>query len=141
MPSSPKRRPHRDVLDDLLGAPTDPPAPPAPAPAPAPAPSPSDIAPNRPHPTARPRPTARSAAAAQPRPAVRAAAPAVQRFTINLPAALIDRARDAVYHSPGLTLAALAAAALNREIDRLERQHGQPFPARPGPLRTGRPVQ
>ena len=64
-----------------------------------------------------------------------------QRFTINLPAAIIERARDAVYHSPDLTLASLTTAALERELDRLERERGEPFPARSGPLRLGRPVR
>ena len=66
---------------------------------------------------------------------------ASQRFTIGLDSAIADRARDAVYHSPGLTLAGLIATALTSELDRLEHERGQPFPARPGPLRPGRPVR
>jgi hypothetical protein len=112
MPSAPpKRHRHRGVLDDLLAAPDPPPTSPAYPPAAA-------------HP-----------AAPAPPPAA-----AALRFTINLPATVIERARDAVYHSPGLTLTSLAVAALTRELDRLERERGQPFPARRGPLRSGRPV-
>jgi hypothetical protein len=65
---------------------------------------------------------------------------ATERLTINLPPALIERARDAVYHSPWLSLSSLAAGALSREIGRLEEERGEPFPARHGPLRTGRRI-
>jgi hypothetical protein len=53
---------------------------------------------------------------------------ATRRMTINLPAALLERARDAVYHSPWLSLSSLAAGALSREIGRLEEERGEPFP-------------
>jgi hypothetical protein len=70
-----------------------------------------------------------------------APARAAQRFTISLPAAIIDRIRSAVYYSPDLTLSSLAVAALTREVDRLERQRGEAFPAARGPLRPGRRVR
>jgi hypothetical protein len=65
---------------------------------------------------------------------------ATERLTINLSPALIERARDAVYHSPWLSLSSLAAGALSHEIGRLEEERGEPFPARHGPLRTGRRI-
>jgi hypothetical protein len=109
MPSSPvpKRRHRRGVLDQVPGAPADPPSPAATAPATTPPPQ----------------------------------AASAHRLTVNLPTALIDRLRDVVYHSPGLTLASLSAAALTREIDRLEKERGNPFPSRRGPIRVGRPIQ
>ena len=64
-----------------------------------------------------------------------------ERLTVKLPTSLVERCRTAVYYTPGLTLVRLAAAALTQELERLEREHGQPFPARRGPLRTGRPVR
>jgi len=124
MPSAPhKRQPQRRVLEELLAAsgpalveptPLDP-APLDPAPAPAPA--------------------AGRAAPVAPPPA------ATSRLSIHLPPAVLDRARDTVYHLPGFTLSGLVAAALTRELDRLEQQRGEPFPARGGPLRTGRPIR
>jgi hypothetical protein len=117
MPSAPhSRRRQRGVLDDLLGVPdTAPAAPPPPAPTPA-------VAADR-------------AAPGSPPPA------AGWKLTIRLPADVMERARNAVYHSPGLTLAALSIAAFTRELERLERQRGEPFPARHGPVRTGRPIR
>lgn len=118
MPSAPHNRPRqRRVLDDLLGV-TDPaPVEPSPVePAPAPAAAADHAAPEAPPPAAAP------------------------RLTFHLPAAVLERAKNAVYHTPGLTLAGLAVAALTRELDRIEEQRGQPFPARNGPLRTGRPI-
>ncbi|HEV3459842.1 MAG TPA: hypothetical protein VHG32_25125 [Thermoanaerobaculia bacterium] len=121
MPSAPhKRRQQRGVLDDLLGAAPAPALPPAPAPTP---------------------PTAAGAAAATAGTPPPGAALRALRLTINLPPAVLERARDAVYHSPGLTLSGLSATAINREVDRLEQQRGEPFPARNGPIRTGRPVR
>lgn len=62
-----------------------------------------------------------------------------ERFTVSLPPALIRRARSAVRHTPDLTLVRLTAAALEREIQRLEQERGATFPDHRGPLRTGRP--
>ena len=63
-----------------------------------------------------------------------------RRFTVSLPSGIIERARNTVFHSPGITLSSLSAIALSREIDRLEQLRGEAFPARNGPLRTGRPI-
>ncbi|HEV3073598.1 MAG TPA: hypothetical protein VHB47_04200 [Thermoanaerobaculia bacterium] len=114
MPSAPHKRPRqRRVLDDLLGV--------------------SEAAAVEPTP---------DPAAAADRAAPEAAPPAAAwRLTFHLPAAVLERAKNAVYHTPGLTLAGLGVAALTRELDRLEEQRGQPFPARNGPLRTGRPIR
>jgi hypothetical protein len=111
------RRQHRGVLEELL-APSEPPpaAPPI---------TPPTVVP----------------------PATVAAAPeapseaATERFSASLPVALVERARTAVFFTPGLTLSALLAEALAHQIDRLEHERGQPFPADRGKLRTGRPVR
>jgi hypothetical protein len=114
MPSAPHKRPQqRRVLDDLLGVSE--PAPVEPTPAPA-------------------------AAASRAAPEVPPLA-AAWRLTVHLPAAVVERAKNAVYHTPGLTLSGLGVAAFTRELDRLEEQRGEPFPARNGPLRTGRPIR
>ena len=62
-------------------------------------------------------------------------------FTVRLPGALIDRARNAVYWTPGLTLAELTERALDKEVARLERERGKPFTKRPGRLKAGRPIR
>ncbi|HXO42264.1 MAG TPA: hypothetical protein VN999_12490 [Thermoanaerobaculia bacterium] len=117
MPSAPhKRPPQRRVLDDLLGV--------------------SEPAPVEPTPASAPDGAAASHAALEAPPP-----PAAWRLTFHLPAAVLERAKNAVYHTPGLTLAALAVTALTRELDRLEEQRGEPFPQRNGPLRTGRPIR
>lgn len=54
---------------------------------------------------------------------------------------LINRVRDAVYWTPGLTLTVLAEAALNKKLKRLEPERGDPFPPRREPLKAGRPIQ
>ena len=64
-----------------------------------------------------------------------------ERFTVNLPPELIERARNAVYWTPGLTLAGLAEDALLKALRRLEKANGGPFRARDGKLPAGRPVQ
>jgi hypothetical protein len=80
------------------------------------------------------------------RSAQRSARPSKVRATFHLPIDLFEEARNAVVYLSGpplhLTLAALAAAALRRELDRLKktRNRGRPFPARRGQLRSGRPI-
>ena len=62
-----------------------------------------------------------------------------QRLTINLDAALIERVRNAVYWTPGLTLSGLAEQAIADAIEELERERGDEFPRRRENLRVGRP--
>ncbi len=64
-----------------------------------------------------------------------------QRLTVHLPVDLIDRLKNAVYWTPGLTLAGLAEAALGRAVDELEAARGEPFAPRHSELRGGRPVK
>ncbi len=64
-----------------------------------------------------------------------------ERFTAQLPQELIEKARNAVYWTPGLTLAELTQTALENLINQLELERGEPFPPRSGKLKTGRPIQ
>ena len=61
------------------------------------------------------------------------------RVTVKLPRSLIERARDAVFWTAGLTLTALIEDSLTRAIARLERQRGAPFEPRTEDLKAGRP--
>lgn len=60
------------------------------------------------------------------------------RFTFNLPDALVEHARAAVFYTPGLNLSVLIEHALEAELRRLERQRGEAFPRRTAPIKTGR---
>ena len=62
------------------------------------------------------------------------------RLTINLPVKLIERVKNAVYWTPGLTMSSLSEMALKKIVDKLERQCGEPFPHRKEELKPGRPV-
>lgn len=68
------------------------------------------------------------------------------RVSFHLTHELADRIRNAVYHLSGpphrLTMAALAEAALQREVERLEREANDaaPFPDRASQLIGGRTV-
>jgi hypothetical protein len=53
----------------------------------------------------------------------------------------MDRAKNAVYWTPGLTLADLAAEALSGALEKLEKKRGEPFPARTSELKGGRPMK
>ena len=64
-----------------------------------------------------------------------------ERLTVHLPVDVIDRAKDAVFWTPGLTLAGLAEKALLEALERLEKKNGGPFPPRTGALKAGRPVR
>jgi len=63
------------------------------------------------------------------------------RATFHLSRDLFERARDAVYWTPGLTLGSLCEAGLRDQIDDLERQRGEAFPKRSGELKAGRPIK
>jgi len=75
------------------------------------------------------------------RPAGRSHSRAKQRLTVHLPLDLIDRVKNAVYWTPGLTLARLAEEALAEAVDLLEEERGEPFPPREDELRGGRPLK
>lgn len=64
-----------------------------------------------------------------------------QRLTVHLPVELIERAKNAVYWTPGLTLAGLAEQSLVETLDRLESERGEAFPPRAEELKGGRPVK
>lgn len=64
-----------------------------------------------------------------------------EKITVSLPPRVVEKARRVVFWSPGETVGSLVAAALDAEIERREKKRGEPFPKRPGPIRTGRPVR
>lgn len=78
-------------------------------------------------------------AAAKPREG--APSQAKQRMTFHLPVEVMERAKNAVYWTPGLTLTDLAAQALTDAVDRSEKKKGEPFPPRKAELKGGRPIK
>jgi hypothetical protein len=67
--------------------------------------------------------------------------PGKERLTVHLRVDVIDRAKDAVYWTPGLTLAGLAEEAFIEALEKIEKKHGGPFDPRKGELKGGRPVK
>lgn len=65
--------------------------------------------------------------------------PRTVRLTVSLPGELVDRLRNAVYWSPGLTLAWLISQSLRTSLTEMESLRQGPFPKRTNPLRAGRP--
>ena len=64
-----------------------------------------------------------------------------ERLTVHVPVELIDRVKNTVYWTPGLTLATLAEEALRKAVDIREKKRGNPFPSRKEELRGGRPIK
>lgn len=64
-----------------------------------------------------------------------------QRITVQISEDVIDRIKNAVYWTPGLTLASLAEEAFSKIVDELEKSKGTPFPKRKDELKTGRPIK
>jgi hypothetical protein len=64
-----------------------------------------------------------------------------ERVTFHITKQLIEKARDAVYWTPGLTMAGLAELALRDALDKLEKKRGESFPNREGQLKYGRPIK
>jgi len=65
--------------------------------------------------------------------------PRMFRLTVNLPSDLVEQVRNAVYWTPGLTVAWMVAQALRISLTELESAHEGTFPRRAKPLRAGRP--
>ena len=64
-----------------------------------------------------------------------------ERLTVNVPPELVEWARRAVVLTPGLTLTDLVSSALTKELERLEKKLGEPFPLTKLAPRRGRPVK
>lgn len=64
-----------------------------------------------------------------------------ERLTVHVSVEVIERAKNAVYWTPGLTLAGLAENALQKALEGLERAHGGPFDQRRAELKGGRPLK
>ncbi len=64
-----------------------------------------------------------------------------ERLTAKLPVEVTERVRNAVYWTPGLTLAGLTETALSAYVDALEAERGEPFPQRQGQIKLGRPIK
>lgn len=63
------------------------------------------------------------------------------RLSTEIDARVLDRAKDAVFWTPGQTLAAFVEDALSREIQRRTDERGEPYPPRTSHLPPGRPVR
>jgi hypothetical protein len=77
----------------------------------------------------------------RPRPTATSLTGGKSRFTLHLSIGLMDRAKNASYWTPGLSLAGLAEAGIRAEVERLEKAHGKPFPERERELVGGRPMR
>ena len=62
------------------------------------------------------------------------------RLTINMSVDLIERVKNAVYWTPGITMSSLTEVALQKAVTKLEKEKGEPFPQRTEELKPGRPV-
>ncbi len=64
-----------------------------------------------------------------------------ERLTVHIPINLIDRVKNVVYWTPGLTLARLAEEALAIRVEKLEKERGGAYPPRREELKGGRPLK
>ena len=69
-----------------------------------------------------------------------AKAAARERVTVALPADLMERARNAVYWTPGATLAGLVEEAVADALDQIEKRNGGPLKPRSSNLKPGRRI-
>src|SRR5512140_1559534 len=61
------------------------------------------------------------------------------RITVQLSAETIERLRNAVYWTPGTTLAGIVEACVVEAVGRMEDERGSAFPKRERSLAPGRP--
>ncbi len=63
------------------------------------------------------------------------------RLTVLLPSPLVDRVKDAVFWTHGLTLSGFSEEAFTGAIQKRERERKEPFRPRHGNLKAGRPLK
>ena len=63
------------------------------------------------------------------------------RHTLHLSDELMERARNISYWTPGLSLSDLSETAIRKEVERLEKKNGGPYPNRDAELVGGRPLK
>lgn len=61
------------------------------------------------------------------------------RLTVKLPVHLIERLRNAVFYTQGMTLTGLVEQSLSAALAAIEEERGEPFPERTADLQPGRP--
>ena len=64
-----------------------------------------------------------------------------QRLTVHITVETIERVKNAVFWTPGLTLAAMAEEALAGAVDKLEKKNKKKFKPRTSDLKGGRPMK
>lgn len=62
-----------------------------------------------------------------------------ERLTVKLRAEIIERLRNAVFYTPGLTINGFIEECINSIVGRMEQERGATFPKRTEKLRVGRP--
>jgi hypothetical protein len=62
-----------------------------------------------------------------------------ERLTVQISGRAIERLRNAVYWTEGITLAGLVESCILEAVDRMEKKRGASFAQRDHPLRAGRP--
>ena len=67
--------------------------------------------------------------------------PKKRRLTLKISEGLIERFKNAVYWTPGITLSSLAEEGLFWAVRNLEQERKGPFPQREEELKTGRPIE
>src|SRR5687767_6824091 len=66
--------------------------------------------------------------------------PGHKQIAVTLSADVVERAKNIVWWTPGVTLAGLVEEGLTKAVERRERANGGPYKARPEELQPGRPV-
>jgi hypothetical protein len=64
-----------------------------------------------------------------------------ERLTVHLPIDVIERVKNVVYWTPGLTLAGFAEEAFAKAVEAMEKKRGEAYPPRKENLKGGRPMK
>lgn len=62
-----------------------------------------------------------------------------QRLTVQLAGGVLDRLRNAVFWTPGLTITGFIERCISETVDPMEKERGDEFPERSHHLKAGRP--
>ena len=63
-----------------------------------------------------------------------------EKMTVHLTHDLINRVKNAAYWDPEHTITSIAEIGMKYAIEKVEREHGGPYPQRKHELKGGRPI-
>lgn len=77
----------------------------------------------------------------EPKASISKQSPKRAKITVVVDGELVERIKNAAYWNPALTVASVTEMGIRLAMERIEKDHGGPYPTRTTNLRPGRPLK